>query len=44
MNESRIRVLEHHLAGAVVSEATGGDRAAIGSAGHLSRRAARSPR
>ena len=32
MNESRIRLLEHHLAGAVVAEATGGDRAAIGSA------------
>ena len=31
MNESRIRMLEHHLASAVVSEAAGGDEAAIGS-------------
>ena len=31
MNESRIRVLEHHLSEAVVSEASGGDEAAIGS-------------
>ena len=32
MNESRIRVLEHHLAKAVVSDsAAGGDEAAIGS-------------
>jgi transcription elongation factor GreA len=31
MNESRIRVLEHHLATAVVSESAGGDEAAIGS-------------
>ena len=31
MNESRIRVLEHHLATAVVSETAGGDEAAIGS-------------
>jgi transcription elongation factor GreA len=31
MNESRIRVLEHHLAEAVVSDAAGGDEAAIGS-------------
>ena len=31
MNESRIRVLEHHLASAVVSESAGGDEAAIGS-------------
>ena len=31
MNESRIRVLEHHLATAVVSDTAGGDEAAIGS-------------
>ena len=31
MNESRIRVLEHHLATAVVSNSAGGDEAAIGS-------------
>src|ERR1044072_1741875 len=31
MNEARIRVLEHHLATAVVSESAGGDDAAIGS-------------
>jgi transcription elongation factor GreA len=31
MNESRIRVLEHHLATAVVSESAGGDQASIGS-------------
>jgi transcription elongation factor GreA len=31
MNESRIRVLEHHLASAEVAESTGGERAEVGS-------------